>query len=126
MGSAPSFCDPHTVRTQLGFARIHARSLHFACSPKIGVLELDLGLYQDPYFPKCLREEVSPRTVVGAVDYNIAHTAHNPQGEVAIDKRARWETDEPAGSPEEKGEKLVLTPPMEAEMPNGRSPDGDN
>lgn len=93
---------------------------------EVAALEKELGLDTAPYFPKCLSEEVSPRAAVRAGDYNIAHTVNNPQGEVAIDKCARWETDEPPGRPEDKGEKLILTPPVEAEMPNERSPDGDN
>lgn len=93
---------------------------------EVAALEKELGLDTAPYFPKCLSEEVSPRAAVRAGDYNIAHTVNNPQGEVAIDKCARWETDEPLGRPKDKAEKLILTPPVEAEMPNGRSSDGDN
>jgi len=93
---------------------------------EVAALEKELGLDTAPYFPKCLSEEVSPRAAVRAGDYNIDHTVNNPQGEVAIDKCARWETDEPPGRPKDKAEKLILTPPVEAEAPNGRSSDGDN
>ena len=92
---------------------------------EVAALEKELGLDTAPYFPKCLSEEVSPRAAVRAGDYNIAHTVSNPQGEVAIDKCARWETDEPPGRPEDKGEKLILIPPVATEVPNEQVPEGN-
>ena len=68
---------------------------------EVAALEEELGLDVAPYFPKCLSEEVSPRAAVRARDFNIAHTVNNPQGDVAIDKCARWETDEPTGNKNE-------------------------
>jgi hypothetical protein len=41
----------------------------------------------------------------------------NPQGDVAIDRCARWETDEPTGSKKKKPKKLVLKPQEEAALP---------
>ena len=73
---------------------------------EVAALEEELGLDEAPYFPKCLSEEVSPRAAVRAGDYNIAHTVNNPQGDVAIDKCARWETDEPTGSKKKTPQKL--------------------
>ena len=73
---------------------------------EVAALEEELGLHVAPYFPKCLSEEVSPRAAVRAGDYNIAHTVNNPQGDVAIDKCARWETDEPTGSKKKTPQKL--------------------
>jgi hypothetical protein len=41
----------------------------------------------------------------------------NPQGDVAIDRCARWETDEPTGSKKKKPKKLVLKLQEEAPLP---------
>jgi len=92
---------------------------------EVAALEKELGLDTAPYFPKCRSEEVSPRAALRVGDYNIVHTVNNPQGEVAIDKCARWETDEPPGRPEDKGEKLILIPPVAAEAPSEQVPEGD-
>ena len=73
---------------------------------EVAALEEELGLDVAPYFPKCLSEEVSPRAAVRAGDFNIAHTVNNPQGDVAIDKCARWETDEPTGAKKKAPQKL--------------------
>ena len=73
---------------------------------EVAALEKELGLDVAPYFPKCLSEEVSPRAAVRAGDYNISHTVNNPIGDVAIDKCARWETDEPSGSKDKEPQKL--------------------
>ena len=81
---------------------------------EVAALERELGLDDVPYFPKCLSEEVSPRAAVRAGDYNIAHTVNNPQGDVAIDKCARWETDEPAGNKKEAPQKLDFRYPKES------------
>ena len=77
---------------------------------EVAELEKELGLDKAPYFPKCLSEEVSPRAALRAGDYNIAHTVSNPQGDVPIDRCARWETDEPTGG-EQSSRKLVLKKP---------------
>jgi len=84
---------------------------------EVAALEKELGLDVAPYFPKCLSEEVSPRAAVRAGDYSVAHTIDNPQGDVAIDRCARWETDEPTGSKKKKPKKLVLKPQEEAARP---------
>ena len=73
---------------------------------EVAALEEELGLDVAPYFPKCLSEEVSPRAAVRAGDYNIANIVNDPQGDVAIDKCARWETEEPTGNKKENPQKL--------------------
>ena len=73
---------------------------------EVAALEEELGLDAAPYFPKCLSEEVSPRAAVRAGDYNIANIVNDPQGDVAIDKCARWETDEPAGKKAKEPQKF--------------------
>lgn len=83
---------------------------------EVAALEKELGLDDASYFPKCLSEEVSPRAAVRAGDYNIAHTVNNPQGDVAIDKCARWETDEPAGNKKEAPQKLDFRYPNESKQ----------
>lgn len=75
---------------------------------EVAALKRELGLDVAPYFPKCLSEEVSPRAAVRAGDYNIAHTVNNPQGNVAIDRCARWETDEPNGPNAKEPQKIDL------------------
>ena len=87
---------------------------------EVAALEKELGLDVAPYFPKCLSEEVSPRAAVRAGDYNIAHTVNNPQGDVAIDKCARWETDEPTGNKAKVPQKLDFQYPD-----NSKSEDSD-
>ena len=84
---------------------------------EVAALEKELGLDVAPYFPKCLSEEVSPRAAVRGGDYSVAHTMDNPKGHVAIDRCARWETDEPTGSKKNKPKKLVLKPQEEAALP---------
>ncbi len=69
---------------------------------EIAELEKSLGLDVAPHFPKCLREELSPRAASLAGDYSIANTLDNPQGNVSIDRCVRWDIDEPAGSEEKK------------------------
>ena len=78
---------------------------------EVTALENELGLVAAPYFPKCLSEEVSPRAAVSAGDYNIANIVNNPQGDVAIDKCARWETEEPTGNKKENPQKLEFRYP---------------
>jgi hypothetical protein len=68
---------------------------------EVAALEEELGLDVAPYFPKCLSEEVTPRAALRAGDYNIANIVTDPQGDVAIDKCARWEADEPTGNKNE-------------------------
>ena len=92
---------------------------------EVAALEEELGLDVAPYFPKCLSEEVSPRAAVRAGDYNIAHTVNNPQGDVAIDKCARWETDEPTGSKKKAPQKLDFRYPdkNKSEVAEDREPE---
>lgn len=92
---------------------------------EVAALEEELGLDVAPYFPKCLSEEVSPRAAVRAGDYNIAHTVNNPQGDVAIDKCARWETDEPTGSEQKAPQKLDFRYPdkNKSEFAEDREPE---
>jgi len=92
---------------------------------EVAALEEELGLDVAPYFPKCLSEEVSPRAAVRAGDYNIAHTVNNPQGDVAIDKCARWETDEPTGSKKKAPQKLDFRYPdkNKSEFAEDREPE---
>lgn len=97
-----------------------AVALSACATPKereVAALEKELGLDVAPYFPKCLSEEVSPRAAVRGGDYSVAHTMDNPKGHVAIDRCARWETDEPTGSKKNKPKKLVLKPQEEAALP---------
>lgn len=91
---------------------------------EVVALEKELGLDTAPYFPKCLSEEVSPRAAVRAGDYNIAHTVNNPQGDVAIDKCARWETDEPTGNKTKEAQKLDFRYPDKSKSEN--SPDTES
>lgn len=92
---------------------------------EVAALEEELGLDVAPYFPKCLSEEVSPRAAVRAGDYNIAHTVNNPQGDVAIDKCARWETDEPTGPKKKAPQKLDFRYPdkNKSEVAEDREPE---
>ena len=89
---------------------------------EVAALEEELGLDVAPYFPKCLSEEVSPRAAVRAGDYNISHTVNNPQGDVAIDKCARWETDEPTGNKGKEPQQLDFRYP-EKNKPENSQPD---
>ena len=82
---------------------------------EVAALEKELGLDSAPYFPKCLSEEVSPRAAVRAGDYNIANIVNDPQGDVAIDKCARWETDEPAGKQAKEPQKFDFQYPAKGE-----------
>ena len=92
---------------------------------EVAALVEELGLDVAPYFPKCLSEEVSPRAAVRAGDFNIAHTVNNPQGDVAIDKCARWETDEPTGNKKREPQKLDFRYPDKntSEDSEGREPE---
>lgn len=90
---------------------------------EVAALEKELGLDVAPYFPKCLSEEVSPRAAVRAGDYNIAHTVNNPQGDVAIDKCARWETDEPTGNKNREPQKLDFQYPEKGESETSKARD---
>ena len=83
---------------------------------EIAALEKELGLDTAPYFPKCLSEEVSPRAATGFGDYSGVHTVNNPQGDVPIDRCARWETNEPSGGDKERPQKLVLKKPATVDL----------
>ena len=78
---------------------------------EVAVLEKELGLDSAPYFPKCLSKEVAPKAGVVAGQYSLGNTIDNPQGNVAIDRCVRWDTNEPVGKPKDKPKKLILTPP---------------
>ena len=83
---------------------------------EIAALEKELGLDTAPYFPKCLSEEVSPRAATRFGDYSGVHTVNNPQGDVPIDRCARWETNEPSGGDKERPQKLVLKKPATVDL----------
>jgi hypothetical protein len=78
---------------------------------EVAALEKELGLDSAPYFPKCLSKEVAPKAGVLAGQYSLGNTIDNPQGNVAIDRCVRWDTNEPVGMSKDKPQKLVLTPP---------------
>jgi hypothetical protein len=90
----------------------------------VAVLQKELGLESAPYFPKCLSKEVTPRAVA-AGEYSLANTVENPQGNVAIDRCVRWDTNEPPGKSKDKPEKLILTPPEKTESRSKEKP-GNN
>ena len=83
---------------------------------EIAALEKELGLDTAPYFPKCLSEEVSPRAATRFGDYSGVHTVNNPQGDVPIDRCARWETNEPSGGDKERPQKLVFKKPATLDL----------
>ncbi len=85
---------------------------------EMAALKKELGLDTAPYFPKCLSEEVSPRAAMRAGDYSGVHTVNNPQGDVPIDRCARWDTNEPPGKSKDTPEKLILTPPEKIDSSN--------
>ena len=76
---------------------------------EVAALEKELGLDSAPYFPKCLSKEVAPKAGVVAGQYSLGNTIDNPQGNVAIDRCVRWDTNEPVGKSKDKPQKLVLT-----------------
>ena len=78
---------------------------------EVAALQKELGLDTAPYFPKCLSQEVVPKAGVVAGRYSLGNTIDNPQGNVAIDRCVRWDTNEPVGKSKGKPEKLILTPP---------------
>jgi hypothetical protein len=55
----------------------------------------------------------------------LANTVENPQGNVAIDRCVRWDTNEPPGKSKDKPEKLILTPPEKTESRSKEKP-GNN
>ena len=85
---------------------------------EMAALKKELGLETAPHFPKCLSEEVSPRAAMRAGEYSGVHTVNNPQGDVPIDRCARWDTNEPPGKSKDKPENLILTPPGKIDSPN--------
>ena len=86
---------------------------------EVAALEKELGLDSAPYFPKCLSKEVAPKAGVVA-------TIDNPQGNVAIDRCVRWDTNEPVGKSKDKPQKLVLTPPEKDDAGSEDVPEGDS
>ena len=90
---------------------------------EVAALEKELGLDSAPYFPKCLSKEVAPKAGVVAGQYSLGNTIDNPQGNVAIDRCVRWDTNEPVGKSKDKPQKLVLTPP---EKDDGVTDDAPN
>ena len=87
----------------------------------VAALEKELGLDSAPYFPKCLTKEIAPQAGVIAGQYSLRHTIDNPQGNVAIDRCVRWDTNEPPGKPKNKPKKLLLTPPVKTQ-PHSEEP----
>ena len=85
---------------------------------EMAALKKELGLETAPYFPKCLSEEVSPRAAMRAGEYSGVRTVNNPQGDVPIDRCARWDTNEPPGKSKDKPENLILTPPGKTDALN--------
>jgi len=91
---------------------------------EVAALEKELGLDSAPYFPKCLSKEVAPKAGVVAGQYSLGNTIDNPQGNVAIDRCVRWDTNEPVGKSKDKPEKLILTPPEKDNAGNEDTPEG--
>ena len=90
---------------------------------EVAALEKELGLDSAPYFPKCLSQEIAPKAGVVAGEYSLGNTIDNPQGNVAIDRCVRWDTNEPVGKSKDKPKKLTLTPP---EKGDGVTDDASN
>ena len=90
---------------------------------EVAALEKELGLDSAPYFPKCLSKEVAPKAGVVAGQYSLGNTIDNPQGNVAIDRCVRWDTNEPVGKSKDKPQKLILAPP---EKDDGVTDDAPN
>ena len=93
---------------------------------EVAALEKELGLDNAPYFPKCLSKEVAPKAGVVAGQYSLGNTIDNPQGNVAIDRCVRWETNEPVGKSKDKSQKLVLTPPEKDDAGSEDVPEGES
>ena len=93
---------------------------------EVAALEKELGLDSTPYFPKCLSKEIAPKAGVVAGQYSLGNTIDNPQGNVAIDRCVRWETNEPIGKSKDKPQKLILTPPEKEDAGNEDLPEGDS
>ena len=93
---------------------------------EVAALEKELGLDSAPYFPKCLSKEVAPKAGVVAGQYSLGNTIDNPQGNVAIDRCVRWDTNEPVGKSKDKPQKLVLTPPEKDHGGNEDLPEDDS
>ena len=91
---------------------------------EVAALEKELGLDSAPYFPKCLSKEIAPKAGVVAGQYSLGNTIDNPQGNVAIDRCVRWETNEPVGKSKDKPQKLTLTPPENKNAGNEDTPEG--
>ena len=92
----------------------------------VAALEKELGLDNQPYFPKCLRKEVAPKAGVFAGQYSLGNTIENPQGNVAIDRCVRWETNEPPGKSKDKPEKLNMKPPEKTHSPIDEPSESDS
>ena len=93
---------------------------------EVAALEKELGLDSAPYFPKCLSKEVAPKAGVVAGQYSLGNTIDNPQGNVAIDRCVRWETNEPIGKSKDKPQKFILTPPEKGDAGNKNLLKGDS
>ena len=93
---------------------------------EIAALEKELGLDSVPYFPKCLSKEIAPKAGVVAGQYSLGNTIDNPQGNVAIDRCVRWETNEPVGKSKDKPQKLILTPSEKDDAGYEEVPEDDN
>ena len=110
-------------------ATITCFTLAGCASPKereVAALEKELGLDSAPYFPKCLSKEVAPKAGVVAGQYSLGNTIDNPQGNVAIDRCVRWDTNEPVGKSKDKPQKLILTPPQNDDTDSEDLPEGDS
>ena len=92
---------------------------------EVAALEKELGLDSAPYFPKCLSKEVAPKAGVVAGQYSLGNTIDNPQGNVAIDRCVRWDTNEPVAKSKDKPQKLVLTPSEKDDVGDEDVPEGD-
>ena len=93
---------------------------------EVAALEKELGLDSAPYFPKCLSKEVAPKAGVVAGQYSLGNTIDNPQGNVAIDRCVRWDTNEPVGRSKDKPQKLILTLREKNDAGNEDLPEGDS
>ena len=118
------------MRSSVGLvAIIISFTLAGCATPKereVAALEKELGLDSAPYFPKCLSKEVAPKAGVVAGQYSLGNTIDNPQGNVAIDRCVRWDTNEPVGKSKDKPQKLVLTPPEKDHGGNEDLPEDDS
>ena len=84
------------------------------------------GSRQRTLLPEVFEQEVAPKAGVVAGQYSLGNTIDNPQGNVAIDRCVRWDTNEPVGKSKDKPQKLILTPPQNDDTDSEDLPEGDS